>query len=278
MIAIMMIIVRTIPSARYLGKRISQLMNHHQANALGIKPVDPASPIPLYQQIRLDLIGMLQSGKIKPGDMLPTEKELTAAYQVSRHTIRQALALLDSQNLVERIAGRGTIVTTGKSQHTFFLDQSFAQQLIEMGLTPRSEILRKRQTVIAGTTPQSLLSKRGSAALELIRLRFGNDIPIGIQYTTVITDLCPDLHTHDFRERSLYDLLQNHYKIPISRIDQSVRAVLSDEWHTKLLLIHEFSPLLCVHTTAFLDNEEPIETSTSYYRADKYEFSISQNY
>jgi len=253
-------------------------MYHHRVKELGIEPVDQSSPIPLYQQIRIDLIAMLQSEKIKIGEMLPTEDDLAQAYQVSRHTIRQALALLESQHLVERTAGRGTTVVKPKKRHTFFLDQSFAQQLMGMGLTPRSEVLRKRVTIIEGTTPESLSSKKGSQALELIRLRFGNDITIGIQYTTIITDLCPNLHIHDFRVNSLYDLLQNHYKIPISRIDQSVSAVLSDEWHRNLLKIRDAAPLLRVHTTAYLDNKDPIETSTSYYRADRYEFSISQNY
>lgn len=246
--------------------------------SLGILPADEASSIPLYQQVRIELLSMIQSGKIKPGEMLPSENDLAGAYQVSRQTIRQAISLLASENLVVRMPGRGTTVCKERNRVLFFLDQSFAQQLIGMGLKPHSKVLRKKRISIDDTAPSSLHIKMGSPALELIRLRFGDDTPIGVQYTTVITDLCPDLHAQDFENESLYNLLLKKYKLPISRIDQVVNAILPGEWHRNLLEIADNSPLLLVNTTAYLKNNDPIESSTSYYRADKYEFSISKNY
>jgi len=252
--------------------------HQHKTEELKISPANENSKIPLYHQVRIDLMGMLQSEEIKPGDMLPSEKDLAEAYGVSRQTIRQAVGLLAAQNFLERTPGRGTTVKSGKNRQKFFLDQSFAQQLTEMGLTPRSEVLRKKVTTIDGTTPASLHIKKGSKALELIRLRFGDDNPIGVQYTTIILDLCPDLQQQNFEEESLYNLLLNKYKLPIAQIDQTVSAVLPDEWHKNLLKMSETAPLLLVNTTAYLENKEPIESSTSYYRADKYEFSMSKNY
>jgi GntR family transcriptional regulator len=150
--------------------------------------------------------------------------------------------------------------------------------MIEMGLTPRSEVLRVNRQIINETAPASLLSKMGSNSLELIRLRFGDDTPIGVQYTTIITDACMKLGDENFEKESLYNLLLTKYRLPITRIDQVVRATLADEWHKSLLKISGTAPLLLVNTTAYLDNGEPIEASTSYYKADKYEFSIVQNY
>jgi GntR family transcriptional regulator len=250
----------------------------NQTTDLDIRPVDEHSPIPLYQQVRIDLLNMLQSEQLRPGQMLPTEKELAEAYNVSRQTIRQAIGDLAASNLLERTPGRGTTVLSGRNRLKFFLDKSFAQQIVEMGLEPHSEVLRQKETVIDNASPQTLRHKRGSSALELIRVRFGNETPIGLQYTTIITDLCPDLGTHDFKEASLYNLILTKYKLPIARIDQTIGAVIADEWHKNLLKVTREIPLLLVNTTAYLENGEPIEASTSYYRADKYEFSISQIY
>ena len=250
----------------------------NQTTDLDIRPVDENSPIPLYQQVRIDLLNILQSERLKPGQMLPTEKELAEAYNVSRQTVRQAIGDLAASNLLERTPGRGTTVLSGRNRLKFFLDKSFAQQIVEMGLEPHSEVLRQKETVIDNASPQTLRHKRGSSALELIRLRFGNETPIGLQYTTIITDLCPDLGTHDFKEASLYNLILTKYQLPIARIDQTISAVIADEWHKNLLKVTKEIPLLLVNTTAYLENGEPIEASTSYYRADKYEFSISQNY
>jgi len=260
--------------------RLGETVTGHQftAEELGILPVEEASPIPLYQQVRIELLGFIQSNKLNPGDMLPPENELAQAYQVSRQTIRQAIGLLATENLVERTPGRGTTISEGRNRLMFFLDQSFAQQMIEMGIEPHSEVLRKKVTTVDGTAPTSLHSKKGCQALELIRLRFGNGFPIGVQYTTVVTDLCYDLPSQDFETESLYSLLLKRYKLPIARIDQAVSAALPDEWHKNLLKIPGDSPLLLVNTTAYLENDEPIEASTSYYRADRYEFSISKDY
>ena len=245
---------------------------------IGISPVDENSPIPLYQQVHMDLLNLMQSGVLQPGDMLPTEKMLSEAYHIGRQTLRQAVTRLVNENLLERTQGRGTIVLSGPNRLKFFLDRSFAQQMIEMGLTPRSEVLRKNRQIIDKSSPSSLHRKMGSNSLELIRIRFGDNTPIGVQYTTIITDACPELGDENFEKESLYNLLLTKYRLPITRIDQSVRATLADEWHKSLLKISDVAPLLLVYTTAYLDNGEPIEASTSYYQADKYEFSIVQNY
>lgn len=252
---------------------------HPQAtNHLSIQSVDEHSPIPLYQQVRIDLLNMIQSEQLQPGDMLPTENDLAQAYGVSRQTVRQAVGALAREGLLERTPGRGTTVLSGHNRLKFFLDKSFAQQMLEMGLTPHSEVLRKKATVIDSASPSTLRSRKGSPALELFRLRFGDDTPIGLQYTFILTTLCPDLETHDFRTESLYHLILTHYKLPIARIDQSISAVVPDEWHRNLLKVSGETPLLLVNTTAYLENGEPIESSTSYYRSDKYEFSVSQGY
>lgn len=245
---------------------------------IGIKPVDENSPIPLYQQVHMDLLNLLQSGKLQPGDMLPTEKILSEAYRVGRQTLREAITPLVNENLLERTQGRGTVVLAGQNRLKFFLDRSFAKQMIEMGLTPHSEVLRINRGQIDETSPSSLHRKMGSDSLELIRLRFGDDTPIGVQYTTIITDACIELGDEDFEKESLYSLLLTKYRLLITRIDHVVSAVLADEWHKSLLKISGTAPLLLVHTTAYLDNNEPIEASTSYYKADKYEFSIVQKY
>lgn len=245
---------------------------------LHIQPVDENSAIPFYLQVRIDLLNLLQSEMLKPGDMLPSEKVLSQAYHVSRQTVRQAIGELAAGGMLERTRGRGTTILPGRNRLTFFLNKSFAQQMVEMGLTPQSEVLRKKVTEIDDTSPPPLRSEQGSPALELVRLRFGNEVPIGVQYTTIVTTLCPDLATFDFKTESLYQLLLSHYRLPIARIDQSISAVVADEWHRNLLKVAGGSPLLRVNTTAYLDRNDPIETSTSYYRADRYEYSISQNY
>ena len=247
-------------------------------NDLGISPIDPHSPLPLYYQVYADLKTIVRSEKLKPGDMLPPEVTLSQAYNVGRETIRHAILRLVDENIVERKAGRGTVIIAQKARLQFYLDRSFAQQMVEMGLKPHSEVLKINAGVIDVTSPESLHKLSGSRCLTLVRLRFGDQTPIGIQYTTVITELCPNLINHDFINESLYNILWTEYKLPIVRINQVISAVTADEWHCSLLKTQSGVPLLLVRTTAYLDNGEPIESTTSYYRADKYLYSTSHEY
>lgn len=66
--------------------------------------------LPKHERLRKRLIAELTTGRLKPGDALPTEHELTVAGKMSRNTVRQALADLEREGLIRRVPGRGTFV------------------------------------------------------------------------------------------------------------------------------------------------------------------------
>jgi multiple sugar transport system substrate-binding protein len=74
--------------------------------------IDHSSPIPLYYQLKMLLKEQIESGKLLPGDKIPTESELCARYNLSRTPVRQALLELVNEGLLNRKAGRGTFVSS----------------------------------------------------------------------------------------------------------------------------------------------------------------------
>ena len=69
-------------------------------------------------------------------------------YGVGRQTVRQAIARLVDEDLVERFAGRGTFVREQPNHIQFFLDRSFSQQMRELGHTPNSRLLSQQTGVV----------------------------------------------------------------------------------------------------------------------------------
>lgn len=244
-------------------------------NDLPISPVDPHSPIPLYHQIYLDLKRLVQGEVLTPGSLLPPELEICHAYGVGRQTVRMAIARLVSENLVERYAGRGTFIKSSSERMKFYLDRSFTQQMLELGYQPHSKILNIKSGTVDSAYPEALHKYAGAACLDLIRLRYGNDEPVSIQATTVLTELCPDLADHDFTRSSLYDILAREYRLVITEIRHLVRAVPADKRQSELLQVLAGSPLLFVDTTALLEDKRVIECTRSYYRGDRYEYSTT---
>lgn len=72
--------------------------------------VDPNDPLPLYYQIYLALQSRIHAGEFKPGDALPSERQLAKDYNVSRLTIVKAKDLLEQESLIEHQQGRGSFV------------------------------------------------------------------------------------------------------------------------------------------------------------------------
>ena len=243
---------------------------------LPYSPVDPHSPVPLYHQIYLDLRQMIQRGVISPGDTLPPELDICQAYNVGRQTVRQAIARLVDEDLVERFAGRGTFVREQPDHIQFFLDRSFSQQMREMGRIPHSQLLSQGLGTVNHETVPALHAYQGKPCLTLERLRLGDAEPICHQTSTVLSERCPGIEGYDFANQSLYEILATRYHLQINRIDHVVRAVAADGYRSDLLNIQEGAPLLFVATTTYLDDGEIIEHTASYYRADRYEYSTTQ--
>lgn len=68
------------------------------------------SSLPAYQKIETDLRDKIKSGFYNVGDRLPTEKEMSIKYDVSRGTLKKAIALLCEEGLISQIPGRGSFV------------------------------------------------------------------------------------------------------------------------------------------------------------------------
>jgi DNA-binding FadR family transcriptional regulator len=67
--------------------------------------VDQAERVPAYQVLAEELRAQITSGRLRPGDRLPAEPQLCAQSGVSRSTVREALRLLASQNLIVTVRG-----------------------------------------------------------------------------------------------------------------------------------------------------------------------------
>lgn len=243
-----------------------------QVEDLDITPVSAESPVPLYHQVESDLRRLIEAGTLPPGTTVPPETLLSETYDVSRHTVRKAMARLADDDLIERRAGRGTFVAPQAEQAPFYLDRSFTRQMADMGRTPSSRVLTAETGTIDETAPEGLRSERGAPCLRLSRVRLGDAEPIGIQHSTIVTEACPDLARHDFSSASLYATLAHEYGLRVGEIEHTIGAAVADDRQAARLDIAAGAPLLVVDTAAFLVSGPVIEHTTSYYRADRYAY------
>ena len=79
--------------------------------------LEPLRPQPLKEQVIGQLKRLVEDGLLRPGDQLPSERELSEQLQVSRGTVREAVQFLHALGLVEIRHGSGTFVASARDVH-----------------------------------------------------------------------------------------------------------------------------------------------------------------
>ena len=105
--------------------------------------LDKKSQLPLYAQLMKEIKDQIRKGTYKEGDQIPTEGELSAAYQVSRITVRRTIEELCSQGFLVKRQGKGTFVEIPKIYRKIENDNnmSFSEACRSNGRKPSSHII-----------------------------------------------------------------------------------------------------------------------------------------
>lgn len=200
--------------------------------------------LPRYKQIYEALREQIANGRYAPGDMLPSEYSLCATYQVARLTVRKALVLLLSDGLIIRQQGRGSIVKgTPKGIGILSL----------MGTTSalkQSELVTKiicppelRVWTEAFSFPVEEV-EQAAGCIYFERLRLIDGIPVFFDITMLPNIDLPRFLSHDFQNRSLFDLLRTHYEVMVTGGTQQLFAIRADKRLRKNLNVRSGHPVL----------------------------------
>src|SRR3989337_1094539 len=98
-------------------------------------------PIPLHHQVFRDLTSALEANEWRPGDRMPTERELAERYGCSRIPGRHARGELVGEGRIERTRGRGTFVLQPRIDRDIAGSMSFAEEMQRRGLDPATRVV-----------------------------------------------------------------------------------------------------------------------------------------
>jgi len=235
--------------------------------AKSLRPLDPKSSLPLYQQLQRTLREAIDKRVLSPDDALPAERELADDLAVSRITVRKAIDGLVSEGLLVRRQGSGNFVSA-RIEKNFAKLTSFSEDMRARGRNPRSVWLKRSEGTV---TPEEALTLRlspGTPVFRFHRIRFADDAPMALEYCTVEASALRSIKAVD---ASLYEALEKTGHRPVRAL-QRLRAVLLTTEQAKLLKSHEGEAGLMVERVGFLNDGRAIEFSQSYYRGDTYDF------
>ncbi|OIJ12479.1 transcriptional regulator [Anaerobacillus alkalilacustris] len=231
---------------------------------------------PLYKQIAKKLKKEILEGSITSGDAIPSENKLAESYNVSRVTIRQAIDLLVSQELLEKVQGSGTYVKEKKIEHDIFRLQGFTEEMSMLNKKTINKILSYEMKVPTNSIMDILGLEEGDQTFYISRLRYVDDVPLVLENTYMPVKLFPDL-SYDVMQASKYKFIEKNKNWKIKQSFQEIIPIIPDETITSLLNLKEAIPILKVKLWSTLQTGEVFEYSELFFKSDEYKFKIVAN-
>lgn len=237
--------------------------------------IDRRSPLPFYYQLKQLLLADLRSRQLSPGDRLPGDHELCDTYDVSRTVVRQALAELELEGVIERIKGRGTFVAQQRTPER--LVQSLTglfEDVAARGSQLHSKVLRQETVPADERLAEMLGLEPGTDVIAIERLRYVDGEPWVLATTYIPYAIAPGLVDDDLSDQSLYALLERRYDVTLTHGRRGVEAAVASDDQATALEIRPGDPILVLRSTSY-SGERPVEVFVAYHRGDRSRFEVT---
>ncbi|MEZ3435435.1 MAG: GntR family transcriptional regulator [Lachnospiraceae bacterium] len=237
--------------------------------------IDKNVPIPLYYQLKELIISEIKKGNYEENSMIPTEKEFSDIFSISRTTVRQAVTELVQEGWLYRIKSKGTFVTSPKVNQAFIQYlEPFNEQILRSGRTPSTHLLDFQVIKADEQTAEQLNISPGTKVFFLYRLRFADKDPIVLVKTFIPCDICPELSSHNFSRVSLYSVLGQKSSSRIHHVRRVAEAVAATEEDSRYLGLAVGEPIHFFTSIGYTAAQRPVEYSLARYRGDKNQFEV----
>src|SRR6478672_5463000 len=194
---------------------------------------------PKQSEARARVLDLIE--QLGVGEAIPSERQLSTTFGVSRLTVRAALDDLVREGLLVRRHGSGTFVSEPKIAQELTMT-SFTEDMRRRGMVPGSRTLDLRVTP-AGAHLGRLLHVSPSEPVVIIsRVRLADHETMAIETLHVRESLIPGLTAADLQEHSFYELLSSRYVTTIVGGVQTIEPTVTDEEESEALGVPLHSP------------------------------------
>src|SRR5580700_3967427 len=196
--------------------------------------------MPAYKKIQATILKRIESGHLKPGDAVESERELAKIHQVSLMTARHALTALEREGLVQRRRGAGTFVAPPKIH--FNKLTSFTEQMAGRSLSACSKVLSFGIVDNEQEVSARLALAANTRLLKVERLRLAADEPFAVETCYLPADEFSGLTRSLVARGSLFSILETGYGIKIAYADEEMDATAAVPATASLLNVERDEP------------------------------------
>lgn len=235
----------------------------------------------LYHKIAEFIMEKIKTEEWKKGQLIPSEKEFCEQFQVSRPTVRAAIAYLANQGYLVTVKGKGTFVSKPKivEDTTVFLE-SFSKEMATKGISVQTEVLEQRMIAADEEVASKLKVPCGDEVIKIVRLRYVKNsfhegpIVYNISYFPKKFSF---LLKCNFEEESLTGALTRNH-VERHHLEKNIDAVLLEGKIARILGVEEKSlGILISAVCQEADRKHVMEYTLSYYPSKRNKFVLKIN-
>jgi GntR family transcriptional regulator len=217
----------------------------------------------------------ISAGQFEVGTKIPTEFELCHRFSVSRSTVRQALAELESAGLVKRRQGSGTTVVAREPARRYSLSIATEADILRFASETVLDITEFAVPVgNADSRRLRLGAPNGWRAWRGLRHVASGGLPLG-----VATIYLPATYTVTMKglerrpQRAVFDYIASAHSLVVTAIEQEISATIVDADEGEVLQAPTGAPALAI-VRRFVSAQGLFEVSETIYPADRFSYEI----
>lgn len=237
----------------------------------------PTSSIPRYQQLADALTRDIESGRFAVGSLLPPEIDLAQQYDMSRHTVREAIRKLADMGMVVRRQGVGTEVRAKLPESRYVAALNTLSDLFQYTQRTKLKVLGEEWVIADQDLAAQLHCEAGQRWLKFITCRYPTGEKTPISYTEIYVYPMYEGIREQINNRSawVHGLIESEYGEKIVEARQEIEPVLLAEHIAQLLRAQAGAPALQVRRYYFGANGRLLSSSNNIYPEKRFKISTS---
>ncbi|OLF47629.1 trehalose operon repressor [Streptococcus cuniculi] len=224
-----------------------------------------------YQEIFNDIKEKIAANVYPAEHVLPTEKDLQAQYQVSRDTIRKALAMLTERGLIQKVQGKGSLVLKQELLDFPVSGLTSYQELTQsLHMDSHTEVVSLELLTVTSNLAQLTGFEPYSQVWKLVRTR-SIDGKVSVLDTDYLSqDLVPHL-TEEIAQVSIYAYLEGELGLDIAYAQKEITVEPTNREERELMNSKD-DYLVQIRSRVFLGNTQQFQYTESKHKIDKFRF------
>lgn len=220
------------------------------------------------------LLRLIQDGGYKPGDQLPSERQMAEQFSVSRPTVREALRILEEEGRITRRVGLGTFVNSALVVDAGLETlSSFTEIMAAAGFTAGTSQLEVTETVMSADEAELFKVAPGTPQILVERVRTLDDHPVMYSVHRFPKSLIGEVPLERYRG-SLFALFEERSGIRLTYAYSSVYATVAGELIAEKLGCAPENALLVLDELTYGIDDQLLATGLSHFRGDVHRYHI----